>query len=63
MQSKESKDKVKQWFEDAASTYAFIHWEERFKLVPQLEVINGGLELKTGTICLKAIHVSESEAA
>lgn len=63
MQSQESKDKVKQWFNEAASVYAFIHWEERFRLVPQLEVINGGLDLKTGTICMKLKHVSESEAA
>lgn len=50
MQSKESKDKVKQWFDEAASTYAFIHWEEYFELKPCLKLINNDSELKTGTI-------------
>jgi len=53
MQSKESKEKVKQWFNEARSIYNFIHWEEKFRLVPVLKLVNNGLELQTGTLEMK----------
>ena len=40
MQCEESKKKVQKWFEEARSTYNFIHFSERFKPVLKLVKCN-----------------------
>ena len=32
-------EKVKQWFNDARSTYVFIHWQDQLKLKPKLKLV------------------------